>query len=337
VTCENARMVNLDTCHPERTRHLRPPGTLCDFYLRTPAGDDPAGPFHYRHIWPESYGGDGTLDLPSPPAVGDTIWLSETRPAGARGLFVVVGRDWRAPHYGSPAWPYGTPRPERGARLQLMVEQAPPGPFVNEAPDPRTDDQQIDDDERERMTAAARAELLAESMYYAYQRIVDDGAPRCWRDLTESPEIADAHKRQAWREAAGAAYTAITSSRLDPGLWGATCVDHDVIDDDGVFVGIDRTIMDTAAAARAAGLHPHAELLETLAGHIRQTWRGGQHAGDGLIGAAMHLTDYLISLANVLRDLQRLVIPGAAAALGVTVTPPEDPRGAITPNHGQPT
>ena len=109
------------------------PPVRCDFSVRRPAPDNK---WNYERLRFETWYGNTFLPLAYPPAVGDLIILQpDPEPAHETGgpIFRVVGRMWAHPQYGSMSWKYGTPTPESGPSLDIVVEPAE-GLYLNEAP-----------------------------------------------------------------------------------------------------------------------------------------------------------------------------------------------------------
>lgn len=101
----------------------------CSFYLRTAVGD---GRYRYTRISIANQAGNGYIVTPTPPVVGDLIYLRDQIEGGPSGTFRVVERSWVHSSWGSHDWPYTEPQPLVGPMLDLIVEAAE-GPFANEA------------------------------------------------------------------------------------------------------------------------------------------------------------------------------------------------------------
>jgi hypothetical protein len=103
----------------------------CRFMARYPAG---GGKWLFRHIDMLTPEGGGRPLLEHPPAPGDLIALqgaARDEPGGP--VFRVIDRMWVHPAYGSGSWPFGSPVPQQGPMLEIIVEPAE-GLYADETP-----------------------------------------------------------------------------------------------------------------------------------------------------------------------------------------------------------
>ncbi|MFH8483167.1 hypothetical protein [Streptomyces sp. NPDC018055] len=105
----------------------------CTFYVRTSVTEDPP-----TYNYDQAYLPNGYAHLVYPPAVGDLVYLRDTRDRKEAdgpfhtGAHRVIERAWTHPAYGSADWPWGEPHPQVGPILDLIVVKDE-GPFRNEA------------------------------------------------------------------------------------------------------------------------------------------------------------------------------------------------------------
>lgn len=104
----------------------------CSFYVRTQVtADPPTYRYDALYVRGGEYGQSGYLVTPYPPAVGDTISLTDE--VGDRsGSYRVVDRSWIHSGYGSANWPLGAKWPQVGPILTVIVVPFV-GPFRDEA------------------------------------------------------------------------------------------------------------------------------------------------------------------------------------------------------------
>lgn len=109
----------------------------CLFSIRTQVTDAPT--YRYDVIDIRSPRGNGKLQTPHPPQIGDQIYLYDQRDNGPRGEFRVIARSWHHSSWGSANWPildaYATEPP----RLDVLLERCD-GIFGNEEPGSEDDD-----------------------------------------------------------------------------------------------------------------------------------------------------------------------------------------------------
>lgn len=102
----------------------RPMDVRCVFRLRVQVTDVPT--YRYDHVDVRGPEGNGELSMVHPPLIGDLVLLPPV------GTVRVVDRCWSESSYGSTYWPYLSPHPTVGPRLELIVEQAE-GLYADEA------------------------------------------------------------------------------------------------------------------------------------------------------------------------------------------------------------
>jgi len=109
----------------------------CTFHVRTQVSTNPVG-YRYEPIHVVTGAQDnGALRMPTPPAVGDLIWLVDE--AGKHtGTHRVIERSWGPPNRGSVDWPWDAAHPKVGPLLQLILVPDD-GPFRNEVTDAETE------------------------------------------------------------------------------------------------------------------------------------------------------------------------------------------------------
>lgn len=104
----------------------------CSFHVRTEVRSHPPA-YRYAQVHVRSGAWDGgTVRMPTPPVVGDLIWLTDES-GKHTGTHRILERSWQPAMPGSADWPLGAPHPRVGPLLILIVEPAR-GPFRDEAP-----------------------------------------------------------------------------------------------------------------------------------------------------------------------------------------------------------
>ncbi|MEU3399455.1 hypothetical protein [Streptomyces filamentosus] len=102
----------------------------CSFHVRTEVHADPPA-YRYSQVHVPSGAGDiGVLRMPTPPVVGDLIWLVDES-GEHTGTHRILERSWMPSLPGSADWPTGSAHPRVGPVLVLIIEPAR-GPFRDE-------------------------------------------------------------------------------------------------------------------------------------------------------------------------------------------------------------
>ncbi|MEU3656508.1 hypothetical protein AB0E67_27605 [Streptomyces sp. NPDC032161] len=109
----------------------------CSFYVRTEVTTQP--PTFKYDLVPVRRAPGGTLSLPTPPSVGDLVWLDDELDQHT-GTHRIVERSWGYSVRGSQDWPWDAPHPRFGPLLTLIVVPDT-GPFRNEAKTDEEDSQ----------------------------------------------------------------------------------------------------------------------------------------------------------------------------------------------------
>jgi hypothetical protein len=109
----------------------------CVFNVRTEVTDAPT--YRYDQIVVSGPRGDGYLQTPHPPQIGDQIYLYDQRGNGPRGEFRVIARSWHHASWGSANWPILDAHATEPSRLDVLLEPCD-GIFADEEPDGEDDD-----------------------------------------------------------------------------------------------------------------------------------------------------------------------------------------------------
>lgn len=108
---------------------MDPHPVRCNFYVRTSSED---GRFHYDLVSVAGLTSNGSLHTFHPPAIGDRLPLSDEFGQVPGAVYQVIERSWLYPAYGSALWPHGTPSPQVGPTLDILVERCD-GMFMDES------------------------------------------------------------------------------------------------------------------------------------------------------------------------------------------------------------
>ncbi|MFB7359651.1 hypothetical protein [Streptomyces gardneri] len=105
----------------------------CTFHVRIQVSADPVA-YRYEPVYVVAGAQDSIgLRMPTPPSVGDLIWLVDEGEKHT-GTHRVVERSWNPSSRGSVDWPWDAAHPKVGPLLQLIVVPDN-GPFRNEVTD----------------------------------------------------------------------------------------------------------------------------------------------------------------------------------------------------------